>query len=56
MTAAFNIALPLATPTRTPPAIMKWTMDASGQWVRIPFIRDSQGDRPALALTQKDSK
>jgi hypothetical protein len=27
--------------------ILKWTCTADGQWVRIPFIRDAKGDRPA---------
>jgi hypothetical protein len=37
---------------------LKWTVDATGQWVRLPFIRDSKGDRPALDLspTRKEAK
>lgn len=27
--------------------VLKWTCDANGQWVRVLFIRDSKGDRPA---------
>jgi hypothetical protein len=29
----------------------KWTI-RDGQWVRIPFIRDGKGDRPADNINQ----
>lgn len=38
----------------------KWSMDASGNWVRIPFIRTDAGDKPAIAIEtlipRKDAK
>jgi hypothetical protein len=32
--------------------VLKWTCTADGQWIRIPFIRDGKGDRPADNINQ----
>lgn len=38
----------------------KWTVDAAGNWIRIPFIREIRRDRPATPpetlIPQKDAK
>ena len=30
---------------------LKWTCTPDGQWIRIPFVRDEKGDRPASIHT-----
>ena len=30
----------------SPTPTMKWTMDAAGQWVRRPFVRTGNTDKP----------
>lgn len=36
----------------------KWTIDPAGNWIKIPFIRDSRGDRPAIppSALKKDER
>jgi hypothetical protein len=34
----------------------KWTVDASGQWVCVLFIRDGKGDRPVNQPTATEMK
>jgi hypothetical protein len=40
--------------------IDKWTVDAAGNWIRIPFIREIRRDRPAISpetlIPRKESK